>query len=119
MNNYQKGHLYEEKTVEFLEQHRCEILEKNYRRKTGEIDIIARSQETVLFIEVKYRSNKSFGYPSHSIDFYKQQKILKTATWYLKETNHFEKPVRFDAAIWCDGKLDYYKGAFSYDGSNI
>lgn len=115
MNNYEKGHLYEEKTMAFLMDNRCTILENNYRRKTGEIDIIARSKDTLLFVEVKYRVNQAFGYPSSAIDFRKRQRILKTATWYMTEKQLFEIPIRFDVAIWCDGKLDYYKGAFSYD----
>lgn len=115
MNNHQKGQCYEEKTAQYLTSNHCKILEMNYRKKTGEIDIIARSKEMILFVEVKYRSNTSFGYPSHAVDYYKQKRIKNTAIWYLKEHNLFEKPIRFDVALWCDGKLDYYKGAFTYD----
>jgi putative endonuclease len=115
MNNYQKGQLYEDKTVDYLLSNQCKLLERNYRRKTGEIDIIMESRNTLLFVEVKYRANKEFGYPSDAVDFYKQKRILKTATWFIKEQQWFEKPIRFDVAIWCDGKLDYYKGAFTYD----
>lgn len=115
MNNHEKGQQYEHFTKIYLEKNRCIILESNYRRKTGEIDIIAKSGASLLFVEVKYRSNKQFGYPSHAIDPYKRRKILKTATWYVSEHNLFEVPMRFDVAIWCDGKLDYFKGAFTYD----
>lgn len=115
MNNYEKGQLYEKHTQEYLVKNRCIILETNYRRKTGEIDIIAKSGSSILFVEVKYRSNKQFGYPSHAIDHYKRRKILRTATWFLTEHKLFETSIRFDVALWCDGQLDYYKGAFTYD----
>ena len=59
------------------------ILERNYRLRSGEIDLIASEGEYILFIEVKYRTGTSYGYPRESVNALKQQKIKKTALHYI------------------------------------
>lgn len=116
MDNRNKGMLYEQKTIDYLLEKKVEILAKNYSCKTGEIDIIGKSGNCLLFVEVKYRMNSKFGHPYLAIDAKKRRHILNTATWYLKENNYYEPEMRFDVAIWFNGKLEYYKGAFDYNG---
>lgn len=72
------------------------VLEQNYYTKMGEIDIIAKDDDYIVFIEVKTRYNNKFGTPAESITYYKQSRIYKTAQVYimLKKLNGFS--IRFD-----------------------
>ena len=95
----QIGKECENKAREYLEDLGFLILERNYRiGKLGEIDIIAKENEYVCFIEVKARSGNHFGRPSEAIVYGKQKTIRKIASMYLATKNLYDKtPVRFDA----------------------
>ena len=90
----------------FLKDHGYEILEKNYKCKLGEIDVIARRQGRLAFIEIKTRTSTQFGTPQEAVDFRKQEKIFKVAQWYLKERKSLKSPVAFDvvAILWREGQ---------------
>ncbi len=80
----------------FLKNSGYKIMKKNFRYKTGELDIIALEGETIVFVEVKTRSGSQFGEPEESIDNWKVNKIKKTAAYYLL-INDFENiETRFD-----------------------
>lgn len=64
----------EDKAVEFLKVKNYTILVRNYHSRFGEIDIIARKQNTIIFVEVKTRKNTAFGFPAEFVDYQKQQK---------------------------------------------
>lgn len=88
-----------EKMIEkYLIEKGYEILKKNYRKKTGEIDIIARSPEKdeVVFIEVKTRSTASYGHPEEAVDQRKIRKIEKTALLWLYENKLSNQLWRID-----------------------
>ncbi len=107
------GSRYEDITVEWLKRQGFHILARNYRCRSGEIDIIAREDTTLAFIEVKYRGNFSFGYSEEAVNRYKQQKIRRVAEYYL--TSHpweAETNCRFDVAAFENGHLHYYRDAF-------
>ncbi|MGB5684809.1 MAG: YraN family protein [Candidatus Electrothrix sp.] len=87
------GRSGEDLAVQHLEQQGYTILERNYRLRIGEIDIIARDGEYLVFIEVKTRRSKRFGSPFEAVDLRKQQKIFNIAAVYLQGK---ELPVRFD-----------------------
>ncbi|MCP4689947.1 MAG: YraN family protein [Desulfobacterales bacterium] len=72
------------------------ILERNYRNKLGEIDIIAKEKGSIVFVEVKARKSNRFGPPKLAVTLDKQRKISKTALYYLKTTNQFRVKARFD-----------------------
>ena len=76
MNNIQKGRIGEKIALRYLINNNANILETNYRIKSGEIDIIAKINEELVFIEVKSRSNVNFGYPSEAVDYMKIRKVL-------------------------------------------
>ena len=80
----------------FLEKKGLKILEMNFRRPTGEIDIIARRGRTLVFVEVKRRSSLRYGRPAEAVDRAKQGHILRTAALYLQENGLYDAPVRFD-----------------------
>lgn len=112
MNKRKIGSLGEDMAVRFLESLGVEILERNYRSRFGEIDIIAKEDNTLLFIEVKYRKNESFGYPLEAVDFAKRQKIKKTARFFLNENHYFNMNIRFDCIGIMGSNIDLIKGAF-------
>jgi putative endonuclease len=97
---------------------RCgyKILVQNYRNKVGEIDIIARDGETIVFVEVKTRRNDHFGNPKWSVTFQKQRKISMVALSYLKEFSLSGHKARFDVvAVIENGKkpvVEIIKNAF-------
>lgn len=81
--------------IDYLKQQDYKIITQNYNSKVGEIDIIAQEKETLVFIEVKYRSNINYGLPSEAINYRKIQHICRTAQWYLNQ-HKWDKDVRFD-----------------------
>ena len=74
------------------------ILEKNFRTKTGEIDIIAKDGDTLVFVEVKARRSASYGNPKYAVTFRKQKKISMAALYYLKTRKLINAKARFDVA---------------------
>lgn len=85
------------------------IVERNYRCKLGEIDIIARDGEFLVFVEVKTRTGSSFGSPVDAVNFRKQQQICKTALYYLSAHKLFESPARFDVVAICIEKNGHHQ----------
>jgi putative endonuclease len=80
----------------FLKENGYTILTRNYRRLSGEIDIIARDGDYLVFIEVKTRTGTSHGHPLEAITLRKQRQISKVAQCYLAEKNLFDTTARFD-----------------------
>ena len=80
------GSRYEEETAAFLQKNGYRILEKNFRDRRGEIDLIAKDGRTLVFVEVKYRKNARNGYPEEAVDTRKQKKIRETAAYYVYKT---------------------------------
>jgi len=93
MSSYRKdlGRLGENIACRFLKLHKYKIIDRNFRSRFGEIDIIARdNQEDILvFVEVKTRMNDIFGLPEESVVYSKQQKLIKTVFFYLQEKREF------------------------------
>ena len=77
----------EEKACNYLKSKKYKILEKNYRCLYGEIDIIAKYNNTLVIIEVKYRKSAKFGKGYEAVNYTKQQKIIKTLQYYINEKN--------------------------------
>lgn len=106
----------EDLAVKFLKKKGYRIIERNYKTFVGEIDIIAKDSNTIVFIEVKTRMNDSFGYPFEAVNKKKRQKLKNLALLYLKKQGT-ESPVRFDViSIFCmeNGlkEIDHIKDAF-------
>ena len=72
------------------------IVERNYKNKIGEIDIIAKQGNTIVFVEVKTRMSRGFGDPLEAVNNKKQQKIRNVATTYLMKIKKLNSPCRFD-----------------------
>ena len=112
MNKRMLGTDYENKACEYLESEGYEILERNFRSKKGEIDIIAKDGQYIVFVEVKYRYNNAFGYSVEAVDIRKQMIIYKVAESYLNYTNNVAVPCRFDVIGFDDNKINHIKNAF-------
>ena len=107
------GNLGEEAAVKAIKKQGYKIIERNYRTKMGEIDIIARDGEYTCFIEVRLRKNNDFGSPADTMDVRKQQKLIRTAKYYAAAKKIYDSPMRFDAVLINadarDGKLTNVK----------
>ena len=112
MNKRQIGSIGEDMAVEFLKSRGVKILERNYQNRFGEIDIIGMEDNTLLFIEVKYRKNESFGYPLEAVGFAKREKIRKMARFFLNENHYYHYNIRFDCIGIIGSQIEWIKGAF-------
>ena len=96
MSKTQSGNYGESLAVNFLKKQGYKIMERNYRIRGGEIDIVARDGEFLVFVEVKARWSHEYGLPSESITYYKVKALLKTAAFYCVKINWGDKPYRID-----------------------
>ena len=94
----ERGALAEDAAADFLRGRGLRLLERNYRCRFGEIDLIMRDGRTLVFVEVRYRRNKSFGGALESITGAKREKLLRAARHYMAAGNGFPA-CRFDAVL--------------------
>ena len=96
-NTRQKfGERGESLAVWYLKKNGYKIIEQNYRTKLGEIDIIAKEKNTLVFVEVKSRSSTRYGNPKWAVTPKKQRKISMVALSYLKAAKQSDARARFD-----------------------
>ena len=112
MNKRRFGGEGEAEARAFLEGKGIRVLEMNFRRPTGEIDIIAKQRGTLLFVEVKRRSSLRYGRPAEAVDRAKQAHILRTALLYLQENHLQDVPVRFDVIEVLPDGIRHIENAF-------
>ncbi len=96
MNN--RGKDAEARAAQYLQAQGLHIVERNYRSRYGEIDLIARDGTTLVFVEVRARSSNAFGGAAASITAAKQKKLTRTALHYLAAAGHTPR-CRFDAVL--------------------
>lgn len=122
-NNRQTGARYEQAAGTYLESLGYRILEYNYRCRQGEIDIIAKDGEYLVFCEVKFRTDLSNGLPEEAVDLRKQRVISKCALYYITVHGLSDVPCRFDVVGilgnrenggTSDFSINLYKNAFDY-----
>jgi len=104
----------EQLAAQYLQQQGLKLIEQNYRSRFGEIDLVMFDGATLVFIEVRLRSNAGFGGAAASIDEHKQKRIINTAQQYLASLVS-TPPCRFDAVLLDDmnGKnMQWLKNAF-------
>ncbi len=114
MNNKQKGDLGESIASRYLLNKGAQILEFNYKIKTGEIDIITKLENELVFVEVKARSNIKYGYPCEAVNYKKIKKITNTAKYYVFKNNLNNVPIRFDVieVYLNENKVNHIVNAF-------
>jgi putative endonuclease len=91
------GKIAEQLAATYLQQQGLTLLASNYHCRFGEIDLIMRDENETVFVEVRLRSNKSFGGAAESITPAKRQKLTRTADHYLMQRS--STPCRFDAVL--------------------
>ncbi len=112
-----KGQEYEDLACAYLKKNGFSLKQRNYRSAGGEIDIIATDGKTLVFLEVKGRSNEKFGSPFEAVNKSKQIKIIKTALHFIKQNNIKPEEIRFDVVgIMPDSKIEHLKNAFQTEG---
>jgi putative endonuclease len=78
------GQIGEDRAARFLRTKNYKILARNYHSRFGEIDIIAQKNRSIIFVEVKTRSSNKFGTPAEAVNYFKLQKLIKTAHIFMK-----------------------------------
>ena len=110
------GKLGEELACGELQRRGYAILERRYRSRFGEIDIIARDEQTIVFVEVKARAGQQFGGAAAAVTAWKQRRVTQMAVDFLSRRRLSESPCRFDvvAIDFEDGKpsIAVYANAF-------
>jgi putative endonuclease len=117
----QIGMAAESLACDYLQQQGLDLLERNYRAPRGELDLIMQEHDQMVFVEVRFRSNHRFGSGADSVRASKQDKLIKTALYYLQQHPKLAKrPVRFDVvsitAIDGQPKIDWIRDAFQAEG---
>jgi len=95
-DNRNKGNKGERLAEKELVRKGYEIIDMNFCRRGGEVDIIAKTGETIVFAEVKYRKSLENGNPCEAVDLRKQKRIIETAKKYIDEKNLYNCSFRFD-----------------------
>ncbi|MFH0341074.1 MAG: YraN family protein [Chromatiales bacterium] len=116
MKTRERGAWAESIALRYLGARGLRLLTRNYRCLAGEIDIVMKDNDTLVFIEVRYRAGTDYGSPLETINHTKQTRILKTASHYLQthrmSTGH--APCRFDVVVVTGAKpyTEWIKAAF-------
>lgn len=112
-NKRTTGAFYELRAAEYLKAQGLTILERNYRCRSGEIDLIAKDGLFLVFVEVKYRSTGTAGYALEAVSAKKAAQVRRVAAVYLYRNRYPETtPCRFDA-VGIDGEqITWLKNAF-------
>jgi putative endonuclease len=108
------GQRAEDLAVEFLKAQGLEILERNFRRRLGELDIVGRQGDTLVIVEVRMRASDRYGGAAASVDFRKQQRLVRAATQLLQQRGNLSHlPARFDVVVvGVDGAVEWLRHAF-------
>ncbi|MDH3451661.1 MAG: YraN family protein [Gammaproteobacteria bacterium] len=103
MNTRELGTRAEAAAQAHLQRHGLVLLENNYRCRWGEIDLIMRHADAIVFVEVRYRSHARFGGALASIDKLKQKKLVRTARHYLQHSASPDAAARIDVVSCAPG----------------
>jgi putative endonuclease len=110
-----RGARGEQLAVEHLERHGYRILERNYRCRGGEIDVVAEEQGVLCFVEVRSCASDAFGGPLSTVRTRKQQRIIRAARHYLTTRRCLDREVRFDVVgitYAPELRIELVRGAF-------
>lgn len=110
------GRAAELRAERFLQAEGYDTLTRNFTAKTGEIDLIMHSTDTLIFVEVRARNHSGYGTGADTVDIRKQRKIIQTAQLFLQRQQHLPwESYRFDV-ISIGKDIDWIPGAFTLDG---
>jgi len=107
------GNHYEQEALHYLKQKGVQLISQNFHCRKGEIDLICLDQNQLVFVEVRYRSSNNHGSALESVNYSKQQKIKKTAYYFLFNYPHFRHyTMRFDVIAIDQKQIHWVKNAF-------
>lgn len=117
LNSNALGAQAEDLACQYLNQQGLQLVARNYRCKLGEIDLIMRDKDYLVFVEVRYRKQMGFGSNLESVNYFKQQKLIKATRYYLQTHNLYNtQACRFDVVALTkqtgEFKLEWIKDAF-------
>lgn len=115
MSRYLIGKEKEEIACKYLISKGYTILHRNFRSKFGEIDIVAKDKDTIVFVEVRSKASDRFGTPQESIRKKKVDRITKTAQFYISNFSLSEENFRFDVISILEDRLEHIQNAFCMD----
>lgn len=104
-----QGEQAEEAAARYLARKGLHIVGRNFHCRGGELDIIARDGETLVFVEVRYRGTTSYENPMESVTPRKQQRLIRAANYYLQRHQLWQYPCRFDVIAIQPGRLRRYQ----------
>jgi putative endonuclease len=117
------GRQAEQLAFEFLLGHKLRPVARNFHSRGGEIDLIMLDDDCLTFIEVRYRASAVFASASHTVDYHKQRKIIRTAALFIARNSRFSAyTMRFDviAIEGPDGEtIEWIKDAFRPNNSTL
>ena len=111
--NASTGAAGEQAAADYLTRQGLRVIERNFRVRGGEIDLICRDGTMTVFVEVRVRTNKNYGGAAASIGTAKQRRLILAARHWLAQ--HGEVPCRFDCVLIDAGQLEWLRDAFSAD----
>lgn len=111
----------EDEAAKYLAGLGYKVLERNFRTKVGEIDLIAKEGGTLVFVEVKSLRSAGFGAPELKVDWHKRRQIARAAMMYLVRKRLSDTPCRFDVVALSKGegsgyKFQLFRDAFELEG---
>ncbi|MBI4424453.1 MAG: YraN family protein [Elusimicrobia bacterium] len=109
------GALAEGRAAAFLESLGLTVLHRRFRCRAGELDLVARDGETIVFVEVKARGGDAFGSPEEAVDGPKRRRLARAAAVYLAQRGLAEAPARFDVVAVTPEGIRHLPDAFRAD----
>ncbi|MDF1654195.1 MAG: YraN family protein [Coxiellaceae bacterium] len=107
------GSIAEQAALNHLRKQGLKLIKRNFRSKYGEIDLIMQHKNVLVFVEVRYRQSQDYGGSIVSITELKQQRIIRTAQYYLySNRQHAHWPCRFDVIGFDKNKITWIQHAF-------
>ncbi len=113
----EKGQTGEDEARAFLESKGYQFIQANYRTQLGELDLIMKDKNTLVFVEVKTLEKTYFSHPYEAVTPKKQRKLIKTALAYIKRYAIRHTPMRFDVISITPWQTEHFEDAFTTDNS--
>jgi len=108
------GRAAEDAALKHLRQNGLKLVQRNYLSRCGEIDLVMRDGDTLVFVEVRYRARKSHGSAAETVDHRKRAKLIATAQTYLQRSR-WRHACRFDVVALSASGADWIRDAFRGD----
>ncbi len=108
-----KGRKYEGLAAEFYQRNGFQILARNWRDRSREIDLVVRKDRLIVFVEVKSAWSEAYGHPAERMDRRKIDRLVQAARRFLVEHAIDDCDVRFDLVTFTRGRFEHYPAAFS------